>query len=164
MSKRLLFVLLIVAALVQATEATVTPAKPKVTAKPTFEPQVEWEQNFTEAQAQAKKQGKPILALFTGSDWCPWCIKLQKEVFSKPQFQTYAKENLVLFIADFPRSGTQSAGLKAQNQKLQGKYQIEGYPTVVLLNADASVVAKTGYRKGGAAAYVTHLKSLLTAK
>ncbi|MBQ6473055.1 MAG: thioredoxin family protein [Victivallales bacterium] len=164
MSKQLLIVLLIIAALVQAAEPAATPAKPKVSAKPVFEPKVEWEQNFAAAQAQAKKEGKPILALFTGSDWCPWCIKLQKEVFSKPQFQTYAKENLVLFIADFPRSGTQSAGLKTQNQKLQSQYQIEGYPTVVLLKADASVVAKTGYRKGGAAAYVTHLKSLLDAK
>ena len=75
-----------------------------------------WQTDLPAAQAQAKKEGKKIVMDFTGSDWCPWCIKLHKEVFSTPEFTEYAKKNLVLVIVDFPRSKEQSAELKKANR------------------------------------------------
>ena len=65
-----------------------------------------WSDNYAKALAQAKAEKKLVLVDFTGSDWCGWCIKLDKEVFSKPEFKTYAKENLVLVELDFPSPGT----------------------------------------------------------
>ena len=62
-----------------------------------------WETDFAKASAKAKAEGKHILIDFSGSDWCGWCIKLDKEVFSKKAFKSYAKENLILVLADFPR-------------------------------------------------------------
>jgi protein disulfide-isomerase len=121
-----------------------------------------WMHDFEAAKAKAVKEGKPIFINFTGTDWCGWCIKLEKEVFSKKAFQDYAKENLVLVEVDFPRKKEQTAELKEQNKKLDKEYGVEGYPTLYLLDAQGKKLTEDiGYREGGPEAYVAHLKSLL---
>jgi protein disulfide-isomerase len=121
-----------------------------------------WMHDFEAAKAKAAKEGKPIFINFTGTDWCGWCIKLEKEVFSKKAFQDYAKENLVLVEVDFPKKKEQSAELKEQNKKLDKEYGVEGYPTLYLLDAQGKKLTEDiGYREGGPEAYVAHLKSLL---
>ncbi len=121
-----------------------------------------WMNDFEAAKAKAVKEGKPIFINFTGTDWCGWCIKLEKEVFSKKAFQDYAKENLVLVEVDFPKKKEQSAELKEQNKKLDQEYGVEGYPTLYLLDAQGKKLTNDiGYREGGPEAYVEHLKSLL---
>jgi len=118
--------------------------------------------DFEAAKAKAVKEGKPIFINFTGTDWCGWCIKLEKEVFSKKAFQDYAKEHLVLVEVDFPKKKEQTAELKAQNAKLDKEYGVEGYPTLYLLDATGKKLTEDiGYREGGPEAYVEHLKSLL---
>lgn len=121
-----------------------------------------WMHDFEAAKAKAAKEGKPIFINFTGTDWCGWCIKLEKEVFSQKAFQDYAKEHLVLVEVDFPRKKEQSAELKAQNKKLDEEYGVEGYPTLYLLDATGKKLTEDiGYREGGPEAYVEHLKTLL---
>ena len=121
-----------------------------------------WITDFEAAQKAAKDKGVPIVADFSGSDWCGWCIKLDREVFAKEPFKAYAKDNVVLFLADFPSNKKQSDAVKKQNQALAEKYGVRGFPTVLLLDADGKVLAKTGYRAGGAEAYVKHLKELIS--
>lgn len=120
-----------------------------------------WLDNFDDAKAQAKKQGLPILMDFTGSDWCGWCIKLDKEVFSQKEFKEYAKKSLILFKADFPREKSISAKVRKQNDSLQDKYGVQGYPTIILVDAEGKKIAQTGYKDGGAKNYVEHLNKLL---
>lgn len=121
-----------------------------------------WMHDFEAAKAKAVKEGKPIFINFTGTDWCGWCIKLEKEVFSQKAFQDYAKGNLVLVEVDFPRKKEQAAELKEQNKKLDKEYGVEGYPTLYLLDAQGKKLTEDiGYREGGPEAYVAHLKSLL---
>jgi protein disulfide-isomerase len=108
-----------------------------------------WLTNFEEAKAAAKKDQKLILADFTGSDWCGWCIKLKDEVFSKPEFQEWAAKNVVLLELDFPRKTEQDTELKKQNQELAKKYGIRGYPTILFLDADGKQIGQTGYKAGG---------------
>jgi protein disulfide-isomerase len=120
-----------------------------------------WMTDFQAAQEKAVEEEKPMLLDFTGSDWCGWCIKLKKEVFSKEAFQTYAAENLILVELDFPRNKPQSDELKAQNQALAEKYGIRGFPTIILLSPEGEVIGQTGYRRGGPEAYVEHLQELL---
>lgn len=120
-----------------------------------------WMTDFEAAQAKAKAEGKPMLVDFTGSDWCGWCIKLDKEVFSKAAFKEYASENLILVEIDFPRGKKQSAELKAQNEALAEKYGIRGFPTILLMDSTGEVIEKTGYRRGGPEKYVEHLKGIL---
>lgn len=128
-------------------------------------PHADWITDFEAAKAKAKAEDKPILVDFTGSDWCGWCIKLDKEVFTKASFTEYASENLVLLEIDFPsKKVKQSAELKAQNKAMAEKYGIKGFPTILLLDAEGKVIERTGYKRGGPEKYVEHLKSLLAAK
>lgn len=122
--------------------------------------ELQWQTDLPKAQEQAKKEGKLVLMDFTGSDWCPWCIKLHKEVFAKPDFAEYAKKNLVLVEVDFPRAKPQSEELKKANHALQEKYKIEGYPTVIVLNSDGKKVGELGYEAGGPKPFVAKLKKL----
>jgi len=110
----------------------------------------EWMVNYEKAMEKAKAENKPILVNFTGSDWCGWCIKMDEETFSKPGFQKFASEKLVLLEVDFPRNKEQSDKLKAQNEMLQKKYKVEGFPTFLLMNPNGKVIAKkVGYIPGG---------------
>ena len=119
-----------------------------------------WSEEYDKALAQAKADKKLVLLDFTGSDWCGWCIKLDKEVFSKPEFEEYAKKNLVLLEADYPQSKEQTKELKAQNEKLQKQYKIEGYPTVIVLNSEGKKVGELPYMEGGPKAFIAALEKL----
>ena len=125
------------------------------------EPTNTWLTDFNQAKKEAAEKSLPILADFSGSDWCGWCIKLDREVFSQKEFKDFAKDRVVLFLADFPRAKELAAEVKAQNEQLRKAYDVEGFPTVLLLDAGGKVMARTGYRRGGAGAYVDHLKELL---
>lgn len=121
-----------------------------------------WLTDFDAAKKTAKEKKLPILVDFSGSDWCGWCVKLEKEVFSKAEFQSYAKDNLVLFLADFPKKSPQPDEVKKQNKALLDKFKVEGFPTVILMDAEGKELARTGYKNGGPEAYVKHLKELLS--
>ena len=120
-----------------------------------------WETDLEVAKKRAKDEHKEILADFTGSDWCGWCIKLKKEVFDQPEFQEYAKKHLVMLELDFPRKKQLPAKEKEQNEKLSKEFNVGGFPTVLLLNARGKEIGRTGYQEGGPAKYVEHLKGLL---
>ena len=120
----------------------------------------EWLTDLPKAQAKAKEEKKMVLLDFTGSDWCGWCIKLHKEVFSMPEFAEYAKKNLVLVEVDFPNKKKQSAELKKANDALQKKYSIEGYPTIIVLNGEGKKIGKLGYMPGGPKAFIAELEKV----
>ncbi|HOO76750.1 MAG TPA: thioredoxin family protein [bacterium] len=122
-----------------------------------------WETNFERAASRARVQKKHMLLDFSGSDWCGWCHKLDREVFQHPAFKNYARDNLVCVVLDFPRNKKQSRILERQNQELAQKYGVRGYPTVIILDPAGNLVGKTGYRPGGAEAYVEHLRSMIGA-
>ena len=107
--------------------------------------ELQWTTDLPKAQAQAKQEHKLVMLDFTGSDWCGWCIKLNRDVFSKPEFSKYAKDNLVLVEVDFPRNKKQTAEQKKANAALAEKYKIQGYPTIVVLNGDGKQVGELGY-------------------
>jgi len=115
-----------------------------------------WMVDLEKASAESKKTGKPILANFTGTDWCGWCIKLKREVFDTPEFKAWAKKNVVLLEVDFPRRFQLPAKYKKQNTGLQQAFQVRGYPTIWVfdLGVDAQgkstidAYGKTGYVKG----------------
>lgn len=115
----------------------------------------QWGTNYKDALAQAAKEHKKILLDFTGSDWCSWCQRLEKETFSQPEFKEYANKNLILVTVDYPQNKEQSAAVKKQNQELQVKYQVEGFPTLILLDDKGEIVKRsTGYLKGGPQGFI----------
>ncbi len=109
-----------------------------------------WLASVPQAMDQAKRENKLLLLDFTGSDWCGWCKKLDADTFSQPGFIDYARNNLVLVEVDFPSHKPQSAALKEANSALKEKYAVKGFPTLVVLKADGTVLWKqTGYLAGG---------------
>ena len=95
-----------------------------------------WITDMDAAKKQAAEQKKDLMIEFTGSDWCPPCMQLRANVFSKPDFPTEAQKNFVLVELDYPRGKEQSKEMKAANEKLAQQYGVRGFPTVVF--ADAS--------------------------
>jgi thioredoxin-related protein len=128
-------------------------------------PAGDWLTDYQKAQQQAKNSNKLLLVNFTGSDWCGFCIRLDQEVFSKSEFKDYADKNLVLLEIDFPRPGgprwkAQSAQLKKQNQELASKYQVFGFPTIMVLNSEGKLVGALGYMEGGPGPFIAELEKL----
>ena len=110
---------------------------------------------------QAKAEGKLVYACFSGSDWCAWCQKLEREVLSHDAFLAGVTNDFVLVFVDSPSDkSVLSDHAKAANPALVKKYEIKGYPTALVLDGDGKKVGETGYRKGGPAAYAQHLMSL----
>ena len=120
-----------------------------------------WLVDYEAAKREAAASKQPILAFFTGSDWCGWCIKLRSEALDTKAFEKFAADNVVLFEADFPNNKKISDKVRKQNEGLAAKFGVRGYPTVLLLDAEGNQLGKTGYQTGGGDAYVAHLKELL---
>lgn len=130
-----------------------------------FEPAtLVWETNFSSAVQKAKKEKKALLVNFTGSDWCGWCKKLDKEVFSQQKFIDYADQKLVCVKIDFPRAVKQTKEEKAQNQALAQKYRVEGLPSILLMDTNEKVLLQTGYQYGGVDNYINHLEPYIAKK
>jgi protein disulfide-isomerase len=122
-----------------------------------------WQADYDAALKQAAAEKKYVLVDFSGSDWCGWCIKLDKEVFSQPEFIEYAKNNLICVLLDFPRGKELPKAQKDANQALLEKFKVEGFPTVLILNPQGKLIQQTGYQRGGAAKYVEFIKGLIAA-
>jgi protein disulfide-isomerase len=118
-----------------------------------------WETDVKKAQEQAKSSNKLVFLDFTGSDWCGYCIRLNADILSKPAFKDYANKNLVLVEVDFPRAKPQTVDTRKQNQELAEKYQIQGFPTIVVLNGSGQKVWQyEGYFPGGPDAFIAELE------
>jgi protein disulfide-isomerase len=115
-----------------------------------------WIVDINEAYEISKKTGKPIMANFTGSDWCGWCKKLKAEVFDKAEFKKWADEKVVLVELDFPRRFQLPEAIKQQNYGLAQAFKVTGYPTIWVFNLGKDergqftigALGKTGYVKG----------------
>ena len=123
----------------------------------------EWQTDYAKASTNAAKAGRFMMLDFCGSDWCGWCMKLDKEVFKQKDFMDYAKTNLVCIQLDFPRQKKLSKMLQEQNTTLAKKYEIQGYPTVIILSPEGDLVGRTGYQEGGPKKYVDSLKEMIAA-
>jgi thioredoxin-related protein len=121
----------------------------------------DWLQDYNKAQEEAKANHKLLFLNFTGSDWCGWCIKFDKEVLSQPQFKNFAHDNLVLLELDFPRKKSQPAEVKKQNVQLAQQYEVLGFPTIVVLNSNGQKVWQfDGIFPGGPEAFIEQLQKL----
>jgi thioredoxin-related protein len=120
-----------------------------------------WFADFDPASEAAKNQKKDLLVDFTGSDWCPWCVKLHEEVFGVASFLDAAQKSYVLVSLDFPRSeeALKRVPNPARNRELARKYRIEGYPTVLLMTASGDAYAKMGYEEGGPDKFMESLRA-----
>lgn len=124
----------------------------------------DWQETYAEAVASSKEENKPIVLVFAGSDWCAPCIKLDKTIWQSNEFKTYAKENYMLYKADFPRKKANQllANLIEQNAVLADRFNPKGhFPLVVVLNSDEKVLGKMGYKKATPQDYISLLNNCL---
>lgn len=135
-----------------------TSAPPKAEASSAAE--AAWLANFETAQARARSEKKLLLIEFTGSDWCPPCIMLERQVFSQPEFKEYAAQHLVLLEVDFPRMKELSDEQKAANEKLAERFGIYGFPSVVVLDSNGKILGQLGYMPGGPKDFIAALEKL----
>ena len=107
---------------------------------------VNWESSYKRALKKSKKENKPILMYFTGSDWCGPCKILDKKLFHSDKFRNIADKDLILYEVDNPRTkDLLSAKKLEENYKLISKYRVKSYPTLVFLNHEGTMI---GYKKG----------------
>lgn len=130
---------------------------------------LKWHTNIKEAVEIANKENKPIFMFFTGSDWCGWCIRLQKEVFKTPEFEAWAKEKVVLVELDYPKRVPQTEEVKIQNAQLQQMFAIRGFPTVWFVKAtdkegkiNFEQLGSTGYVAGGPSAWLSGANQIIS--
>ena len=134
--------------------------------------ELKWHTNIKEAIAVSNKEKKPLMLFFTGSDWCGWCIRLQKEVLLTPEFKKWAIKNVILVELDYPNRTPQLPEVKQQNQELQQVFGVQGYPTIFFTNVikekdgrlNFKALGKTGYVAGGPDAWLAEANSFLNNK
>lgn len=130
-----------------------------------------WHTDANNAITESNRKNKPLLLFFTGSDWCGWCIRLQKEVFKQPEFAKWAKDNVVLLELDFPRKTSQPENIRNQNFQIQQVFGVRGYPTIWFVNAQLdnqkvnfAKLGSIGYVAGGPEKWLESAKTILANK
>jgi len=121
-----------------------------------------WVRDVARAKEQAKREKKDLFIDFTGSDWCGWCIRLDREVFQTPAFLAAAKDKFVFLYLDFPNGDEAKSKVVDEklNESLREKYGVQGFPSILLCDADGNPYARTGYQPGGPEKYLGHLEEL----
>ncbi len=121
----------------------------------------DWHQELDDALAESKTTGLPVLMLFTGSDWCPPCMALEKNVFGKSAFQTFADEKIVLMKVDKQRRRPPGKRLAEKQDGWMRQYGVSGYPTLLLLDGDGKLLQKFGYGNQKEDAFIAHVDRML---
>ena len=122
-----------------------------------------WMYDLENAKSKAKESNKCILLSFSGSDWCSNCMRLDQDLFSHPEFLSYAEKNLVLLKADFPMKSKNklSKPQRKHNNMLVRKFNSqERFPMVLILNKDALLIDTMPYPLDNVIDYVKELKRL----
>ncbi|WP_299012411.1 thioredoxin family protein [uncultured Polaribacter sp.] len=109
-------------------------------------PYLNWEESFKKALKKSKKQNKPVLIYFTGSDWCGPCKILDKKLFHTEKFKNLADKKLILLEVDNPQNKDLVPAKKMEeNYDLIRKYGVKSYPTLVFVNHKGKMI---GHKKG----------------
>jgi len=121
-----------------------------------------WLTNMEEAYALSKKSGKPIMANFTGSDWCGWCKKLDRSVFHQPGFEKWAEDNVILLEVDFPKRFRLPQDVAAQNNTLKQAFAVRGFPSIWVFDAEKDANGSYNFKKLGKTGYTKTLAEFQT--
>ena len=132
---------------------------------------LEWHTDVNKAITKSVETSKPLLLFFTGSDWCGWCKRLQKEVFFKSEFTVWANKNVILVEIDFPKRTQLSTELQKQNRELQQLFAVRGYPTIWFVSPEIEGekvnfkrLGSQGYMAGGPPAWIAGANKIISLK
>ncbi len=121
-----------------------------------------WAADWSDAVSASKATGKPIMLMFTGSDWCPWCQRLEKEVFDDNEFHQWS-DRVIKIRVDFPEKHQLSTSLQAQNEVLKKWYSdfVTSYPTCLFVEPNGRVIGTVGYVEGGPTFWIDRAEGVL---
>lgn len=122
---------------------------------------IKWLTNYDEALQLSSKSTKPIILFFTGSDWCSWCIKLENEALGTQEFADVAEDKFIFVKLDFPLNRQSPQDLSTQNKHLQKQFGVNGFPSIVIIDANQKQIGTAGYRQGGGKQYALYLLKLV---
>jgi Thioredoxin-like domain len=118
-----------------------------------------WEYDIGVAMHQAQIEKRHVLVLFTGSDWCEWCQKMEDEVFSQREFAVYTHERWILVKLDYPHALAQTDALKNQNAEMLRRFDVKEFPNAVIMDDNSRLLTRIpGYREGGAGNFIKLMK------
>lgn len=120
-----------------------------------------WYSDYEAAEKVAVEKNMPLFLFFSGSDWCPWCRKLEKRILEKPAFYKELEGKVVFVLVDFPMKSTLVECVMEQNQNLMKKYNVEGFPTIVLVDPEKGVITKMGYLPLGPKEYAECINEMI---
>lgn len=123
----------------------------------------EWLTKMDEAKSKATETNQNILLVFSGSDWCVPCMKLEKSIWKSEEFKTFSDDHFVLLRADFlkQKKNRLSEEQQAHNEQLAEKYNPNGFfPLVLVLNNEGEVLGQTGYKNVSPSEYIKQLVEL----
>lgn len=118
--------------------------------------QINWLRNYSEAVALSQSTSKPIVILFTGTGWCPACMKLERQVINHPEFAQAVGQKFVFLKAEFP-DYSEGAVAASPYKPLVDRYGISAFPTIVVINANGQQLYTVKYREGGPQMYAQEL-------
>ncbi len=118
--------------------------------------QINWLRSYSEAVALSQSTSKPIVILFTGTGWCPACMKLEREVITRPEFAQAVGQRFVFLKAEFP-DYSEPAVMASPYKSLLDRYGIDAFPTIVVINANGQQLYRVNYREGGPQMYAQEL-------
>lgn len=122
-----------------------------------------WVQSLEQAIAESESSGKPIMFVFSGSDWCSYCQRLEQEVFQTHEFESWSSQNVVKVLVDFPMHHQLTASIAKQNEDLKEYFagQLRGYPTILIVQTDGTVLGRSGYVAGGPIPWISKTDPIL---
>lgn len=123
----------------------------------------DWKYNFEEAKKEAQSESKNIVIIFSGSDWCAPCMKLERNIWNSEEFKQESEEKWVLVKANFPRKKANQLSEEQtnHNRALAEKFNKEGsFPLVVMLSPEGKVLGKKGFKNVSPAEYIKLMHSL----
>lgn len=122
-----------------------------------------WTTSYQEALDDANKRNTPVMLVFAGSDWCPWCQKLSSEVFETAEFSAWSESRVIPVMLDFPKTKQLPANLAKQNNLLLDRFRphLSGFPTALFVKPDGTVIGKVGYEKGGPRMWIHKAQQLV---
>ena len=123
----------------------------------------DWKLDFDEAKLLANEENKNIIIVFSGSDWCAPCIKLDRNIWQSEAFKKEANANWIIIKADFPRKKANQLedSQTEKNRKLAEKYNVEGsFPLVVILDKSGKILGKMGFKNVSSEEYVKMIQEI----
>ncbi|HEY4831963.1 MAG TPA: thioredoxin family protein, partial [Waddliaceae bacterium] len=122
---------------------------------------IAWLTDYEKAVKLGKETSKPLFLFFTGSDWCSWCNKLEKEVLEAQDFVQTMSDKLIFVKLDYPMQTQLDLETTTQNELLQKKFSIRSFPTIIILDTDQQPIGIAGYRSGGGKQYAQHVLKMV---